>query len=59
MTLAVPLLLGLIGLALILGRKSPPWITAGVFLIIGFYVGQTYMGKQIVAGFNELARIIG
>lgn len=59
MTLAFPLLLGLIGLALIVGRKSPPWITAGVFLVIGFYIGQTVLGKEIVAGLNAFARLIG
>jgi type IV secretory pathway VirB2 component (pilin) len=57
-TLAVPLLLILIGLALIAGRKSPPVVTAVVFLIIGFYIGQTSVGQEIVAGLDDLARIL-
>jgi hypothetical protein len=58
-TVAVPLLLCIIGLALIVGRKSPPWITAGVFLIIGFYTGQTEVGREIVSGINYMTRLIG
>lgn len=57
-TLAIPLLLFLIGLALIAGRRSPPILIAVVFLIIGFYMGNTDMGKEIVTGLNSLARII-
>lgn len=58
-TLAVPLLLIIVGLALIAGRKSPPVATAVIFLIIGFYMGGTDTGKQVVAGLNDLARLIG
>jgi hypothetical protein len=58
-TLAVPLLLILIGLALVAGRKSPPVAIATVFLIIGFYLGQTTLGKEIITGLDQLARIIG
>jgi hypothetical protein len=58
-TLAIPILLALVGIALIAGRRSPQTLIACVFLIIGFYMGQTTVGRQVVTGLNDLARLIG
>lgn len=57
-TLAIPVLLALIGIALIVGRRHPVMLIAGIFLIIGFYMGETVVGIHIVTGLNDLARVI-
>lgn len=59
MTIAVPLLLFIIGVALAGGRRSPPFAIALIFLLVGVWLGQTVVGKEIIAGFNNLARLIG
>ena len=58
MTLAIPLLLLLIGLALIAGRKAPMIPVALAFMIVGMYAGDTWLGQQITSGLDIIARVI-
>ena len=59
MTIAIPILLTIIGVALVSGRKSSPWSLAIIFTMIGIWLGRTWVGNEVVAGFDYLAQIIG
>ena len=57
--LTIPLLLAMIGLALLFGRRSSPWLVAIMFWVIGLYMRDTWLGEQITDGLNVMARTIG
>lgn len=49
----------MIGLALLFGRRSSPWLVAIMFWVIGLYMRDTWLGEQITDGLNVMARTIG
>lgn len=51
-------LLIMIGLAVLFGGSRPVKAVAVVFTVIGFWVSTTWVGEQVVAGLDRLARII-
>lgn len=59
MTIAVPILVLVIGVALLAGRKSPAVATAMIFTVVGVWLGQTWVGKEIISGLDQVARLIG
>jgi hypothetical protein len=58
-TIAFPVLLTIIGVSIILGRKSPVVFVAIIFLLIGLWAGQTWVGGLVVAQLGQLARAAG
>lgn len=44
------------GIALILGGSRPVKMIAGVFLVIGCWLGATEPGEQVVTWLDHLAR---
>lgn len=49
----------MIGLAVVFGGSRPVKAVAAIFALIGIWIGTTDAGKQIITGFNELARLVG
>jgi hypothetical protein len=58
-TIAVPALITIIGLAILFGRKAPGMTIAVIFTIVGIWLGRTWVGDEVVSGFQFLARIFG
>lgn len=59
MTLAIPVLIVVIGAVLLLGRRAPFIPLVVVFFIMGMYTGQTWVGHQVTDGLETLGRLIG
>lgn len=58
-TIAVPALITIIGLAILFGRKAPGITIAVIFTIVGIWLGRTWVGDEVVSGFSQLARLFG
>jgi hypothetical protein len=58
-TIAVPILITIIGLAILFGRKAPGMTIAVIFTFVGVWLGRTWVGDEIVTGFASLARLFG
>jgi hypothetical protein len=58
-TLAIPVLIIVIGAVLLLGRRAPVVPLAVVAFIVGIYTGQTWVGHQVTVGLEALGRLIG
>lgn len=59
MTLAIPVLIVVIGAVLLLGRRAPVVPLVIVFFIMGVYTGQTWVGHQFTDSLESLGRLIG
>ncbi len=59
-TIAVPVLLTIIGVALVVGRKSPVITIAAVFTVVGVWLGQdTWVGDYVMAGLDKISEFTG
>lgn len=59
MTLAIPVLIIVIGAVLLLGRRAPVVPLAIVMFVMGIYTGQTWVGHQVTDSLETLGRLIG
>lgn len=59
MTLAIPVLIIVIGAVLFLGRRAPILPLAVVAFLMGIYAGQTWVGHQVTDSLEALGRLIG
>lgn len=59
MTLAIPVLIIVIGAVLLLGRRAPVIPLVIVFYLMGIYSGQTWVGHQVTDSLETLGRLIG